>query len=124
MALILGVAGFGVVGVLSRYGIDSFIEKRSETLFPLATFLINASGCLTVGFIIPAIVDRERGPQWLRVGLVMGLCGGFTTFSTFANEALSLIESKDQRIALASIAANVILGITAVWVGSRVGRLV
>lgn len=123
MALILGVAGFGVMGVLARYGIDTLVEQRSESLFPWATFLINVSGCLAVGFVLTAIVDREHGPQWLRVGLVMGLCGGFTTFSTFANEALSLIESDDQRVALISIAGNVIVGIAAVWVGSRIGLL-
>ncbi|MGI8974844.1 MAG: fluoride efflux transporter CrcB [Gaiella sp.] len=124
MSLILGVAGGGALGALSRYGIDTLVERRSESVFPWATFLINASGCLAVGFIIAALVDRHRAPQWLRTGLVMGFCGGFTTFSTFAQETLNLVEEGDNKIALATVLANVILGIVAVFVGARLGRLV
>ena len=124
MSLILGVAGGGALGALSRYGIDTFVERRSEAVFPWATFLINVSGCLAVGFIIAALVDRHQAPQWLRTALVMGFCGGYTTFSTFAQETLSLIEEGDSRIALATILANVIFGIVAVYLGARLGHLV
>jgi fluoride exporter len=124
VALILGVAGGGVMGVLSRYGIDTYVERRSEGAFPWATFLVNVSGCLAVGFVIAALVDRQRGPQWLRVGLVMGFCGGFTTFSTFAQETLDLLQDDKAAIALGSVAANLVLGLAAVWVGTRVGRAV
>jgi CrcB protein len=54
----------------------------------------------------------------------MGFCGGFTTFSTFAQETLDLLEDRDTVIALAAVSANVFLGIVAVWVGSRLGRAV
>jgi fluoride exporter len=124
MSLIVGVAAGGAFGALSRYGIDTLVERRSESVFPWATFLINVSGCLAVGFVIAALVDRHRSPQWLRVALVMGFCGGFTTFSTFAQETLDLIVEGDNRIALATIGANVILGLVAVYVGARLGRLV
>ena len=49
MTLILGVAAGGALGTLSRYGIDSFVEQRTEAVFPWATFLINVTGCLAVG---------------------------------------------------------------------------
>jgi CrcB protein len=124
MSLILGVATGGAFGALSRYGIDTWIEQRSDAVFPWATFLINISGCLAVGFIVAALVDRQDVPQWLRVGLVMGFCGGFTTFSTFAQESVDLILEGDNRIALAAIGANVILGLVAVYVGARLGNLV
>ena len=121
MAVLFGVAVCGTVGVLSRYGIDTFIERRSDALFPWATFLINVSGCLAVGFIVAALVDRQRAPAWLRTGLVIGFCGGYTTFSTFAQESLDLLKEGDQAIALAAIAANVLLGLLAVHVGARLG---
>jgi fluoride exporter len=124
MSLILGVAAGGAFGALSRYGIDTWVERRSDAVFPWATLLINVSGCLAVGFIIAAFVDRHRAPQWLRMGLVMGFCGGFTTFSTFAQETLDLILEDDNAIALATIGANVVLGLVAVYVGVRIGRLV
>jgi CrcB protein len=124
MSLILGVAAGGAFGALSRYGIDTWVERRSDAVFPWATLLINVSGCLAVGFIIAAFVDRHRAPQWLRIGLVMGFCGGFTTFSTFAQETLDLILEDDHAIALATIGANVVLGLVAVYVGVRIGRLI
>ena len=124
MSVILGVAAGGALGALSRYGVDAFVERRTDAVFPWATFLINVSGCLAVGFLIAAIVDRHRAPEWLRVGLVLGFCGGYTTFSTFAQEALDLLETGKGAVAFAAIAANVLLGLAAVFVGLRIGRLV
>ena len=124
MSVILGVAAGGSLGALSRYGVDTFVERRTDAVFPWATFLINVSGCLAVGFLIAALVDRHRAPQWLRTALVLGFCGGYTTFSTFAQEALDLLETDKAAVALAAIAANVLLGLAAVFVGLRLGRLV
>jgi fluoride exporter len=72
MVLALGVAVGGAFGAVARYGVDRLIEQRSESSFPWATFVINVSGCLAVGFVIAALVDRHRAPQWLRTGLVVG----------------------------------------------------
>jgi CrcB protein len=124
MSLILGVAAGGAFGALSRYGIDTWVERRSESVFPWATFLINVSGCLAVGFIIAALVDRHDAPKWLRTALVMGFCGGYTTFSTFAQESLDLFMEGNHHIALAAIGANVVLGLVAVYLGARLGHLV
>ena len=124
MSVILGVAAAGALGALSRYGVDTWVERRTDAVFPWATFLINVSGCLAVGFLIAALVDRHRAPQWLRTALVLGFCGGYTTFSTFAQEALDLLETDKAAVALAAIAANVVLGLAAVFVGLRLGRLV
>jgi len=124
MVVALAVGLGGAIGALSRYGLDAAIERRTESVFPWATFVINVSGCLAVGFIIAALVDRQRAPQWLRVGLVVGFCGGYTTFSTFAQEAFDLVQERDVAIAVAAVAANVVLGLLAVLVGTRLGRLV
>ena len=124
MSVILAVAAGGAVGAVSRYGVDTWVEQRAESVFPWATFLINVSGCLAVGFIIAALVDRHHAPQWLRTGLVIGFCGGYTTFSTFAQEALDLFEEGNAAVAIAAIGANVVLGLTAVYAGARLGRLV
>ena len=124
MAIAFAVAFGGSMGALSRYGVDTWIEQRSESLFPWATFVINMTGCFAVGFLIAAIVDRHNAPQWLRTGLVVGFCGGYTTFSTFAQESLDLIEARDIAVAAAYLAASVGLGIVAVLIGTRFGRLV
>lgn len=124
MPIVFAVAVFGALGAASRYGVDTLIERHNEAVFPWATFTINVAGCLAVGFIIAALVDRQRAPQWLRVGLVMGFCGGFTTFSTFAQETLDLVEARDIAIAAFYVGASVFLGVLAVLVGVRAGRLV
>ena len=124
MGVALAVTVGGALGALSRYGLDAWIERRSASLFPWSTFAINVSGCLAVGFVIAALVDRHRAPQWLRIGLVLGFCGGYTTFSTFAQETLDLVEARDLGLALASVLASVVLGVVAVFVGMKLGRLV
>jgi fluoride exporter len=123
MFVMLGVAIGGAFGALSRYGIDRAIEQRSESAFPWSTLAINVSGCFLVGLVIAALVDRNHAPDWLRAALVVGFCGGFTTFSTFAQETLDLLETSEVALALTSVAANAVLGLLAVFAGSRIGRV-
>ena len=124
MAIAFAVACGGALGALSRYGVDTWIERNTESIFPWATFAINVTGCFAVGFLIAAVVDRHNAPQWVRSGLVVGVCGGYTTFSTFAQESLDLIETPDIAVAAAYLVASVGVGIAAVLLGTRVGRLV
>jgi CrcB protein len=120
----LAVALGGGIGAAGRYGLDRLIERRSFSVFPWSTFTINLSGCLVIGFLIAAVVDRHVGPSWLRVGLVLGVVGGYTTFSTFAQETLDLLDESRPLLALAYAAGSVSLGVTAVVVGAMLGRAV
>ncbi len=124
MPVVLAIAAGGAIGALSRYGLDRAIEVRSASSFPWATFVINVSGCLLVGFLVAAIVDRHEAPDWVRAGLVVGFCGGYTTFSTFAQETLDLAEGHELALALANVTLSVVVGIAAVVVGARLGRAV
>jgi CrcB protein len=124
MSVVIGIAVGGAFGVLSRYGLDRFVEQHGESSFPWSTFAINVSGCLLVGFLVAALVDRDSAPEWLGAALVVGFCGGYTTFSTFAQKALHLLEARDVVLALVSIAGNVALGVLAVLAGQRSARLV
>lgn len=122
MPLVLAVALGGALGAMSRFGLDRAIESRSSSSFPWATLVVNVSGCLLVGFLIAAIVDRHNAPAWVRAGLVVGFCGGYTTFSTFAQETLDLAEGRAGALALANVVLSVALGLVAVFVGARLGR--
>jgi CrcB protein len=113
----------GAVGSVSRYGVDRLIEQRSDSSFPMSTFVINVSGCVLVGFLVAALVDRHSAPDWLRAGLVVGLCGGYTTFSTFAQETLDLLEARDLAFALLSVCGSVVIGVLGVVAGARLARL-
>jgi CrcB protein len=123
MATIASVAVGGSLGTLARYGLDVAIERRSLSLFPWSTFTINLSGCFLVGVLIAALVDRHHAPHWLRIGLVVGFCGAYTTFSTVAQETYSLVEEKAISLALLNASASVGLGTLAVLVGLRAGRM-
>jgi CrcB protein len=123
MPVIVGVALGGAFGASARYLLDHAIEQRSFSIFPWATFTINVTGCLLIGVVTEALVDRHHLPPWIRVGLVMGVIGGYTTFSTFAEEALSLFDAHDAAVALAYTIGSVVTGIAAVYAGEHLGRM-
>ena len=122
MPVIVGVALGGAFGASARYVLDRFIEQHTESVFPWSTFAINATGCFVIGVVIETLVDRHHLPAWIRVGLVVGVLGGYTTFSTFAQEIFSLFESSDVGIALTYAAASVGVGVLAVYAGTLLGR--
>lgn len=124
MPVIVGVALGGALGASLRYAVDRLIEHHSDAVFPWATFTINLSGCFAIGLISATLIDRHHLPAWLRIGLVMGVVGGYTTFSTFAQESLDLLDARDVAEAIFYIAGSVVLGMIAVYAGRSLGRLV
>ena len=123
MPVIVGVALGGALGASARYGLDRLIERSSSAVFPVSTFVINISGCFLIGVVSAALVDRHHLPAWVRVGLVVGVIGGYTTFSTFAQEALDLGELHHVATAAAYVVASVAVGLVAVYAGGRLGRV-
>jgi CrcB protein len=122
MPVIVGVALGGALGASARYSLDRLIERRSFSIFPWATFTINITGCFLIGVISATLVDRHHLPAWIRIGLVVGVIGGYTTFSTFAQEALTLFDAHDAAVALAYTIGSVVVGIAAVYAGGALGR--
>ena len=113
-ALAVGSGGF--VGAVCRYLISTAMERYTGT-FPWATLGINVLGCLLIGLLHPFVKDREL----LLVFLVPGLLGGFTTFSAFGHETHGLVQREAPGLAAIYVAASVLLGLGAVWLG-RMGR--
>ena len=124
MPVLLAVALGGALGSSARYGVDRLIERRSFSIFPWSTFTINATGCLLIGVVVAALVDRHHTPAWVRAGLVMGVLGGYTTFSTFAQEGLGLFEDGRTPVALAYTLGSLVIGLLAVYAGTRIGRMI
>jgi fluoride exporter len=120
--VIVGVALGGAIGASARYALDRAIEARSFAVFPWATFTINVTGCFLIGVVTASLVDRHHLPAWIRIGLVVGVIGGYTTFSTFAQEALGLVDAHDAAAALAYTVGSVVVGIAAVYAGELVGH--
>jgi CrcB protein len=114
--ILIVFTGSGVGGV-ARYGMQVWILKLYPFSFPLATFIVNVTGCFLIGLFY-AISEKGSllSPEW-RLALTTGLCGGFTTFSTFAYENMNLLRTGDYLYFSLYILASVALGITAVFLG-------
>lgn len=120
--LLVGIGGFA--GSVARYLLGAWMGTGpGHGRFPLATFLINVSGCLLVG-LLAAIADRSSAftPQ-IRLLLITGLLGGFTTFSAFGLETTQLLRRGEVSTALVYSIASVLVGVAAVWIGFRAGSL-
>ena len=122
MPVYLAVAAGGALGSLTRYGVDRAIERRVASVFPWSTVTINVTGCVLVGAVVAALVDRHHTPEWLRVGLVMGFLGGDTTFSTFGQESYELLRGGHAGVGLVYAAGSVGVGVLAVALGTTIGR--
>ncbi|MCS5711937.1 fluoride efflux transporter CrcB [Candidatus Berkiella aquae] len=115
--LILIFIGAGVGGVL-RYWLSSRIQLFLGSPFPYGTLFVNVSGSFLMGFLFVFIMERFTGlgPQ-LRALLLIGLLGGYTTFSSFSIETLQLVENGQWVGALTNIVLSILLCITATWIG-------
>jgi len=108
---LLLVALGGAIGAVLRYLISSF-----NTSFPWGTFIVNILGSLLIGFLVGFVSKGVLSPE-MKLLLVTGFCGGFTTFSTFANESFGMMKAGDALLMALYIAASVIVSIMAVWSG-------
>src|SRR6266542_1096488 len=83
----------GGLGALARYALGGWIAGRAGTAFPLHTFLINVTGSLVIGVLLTLLTERfEVDPAW-RLFLVVGFLGGYTTFSSYTFEGLTLLQA-------------------------------
>jgi CrcB protein len=113
---------FGAVGTLARYGLDGWIQYRVGSAFPAGTLTVNLLGCLLLGTIAEFSLNHISVPADWRIGLTIGLMGGFTTFSTFGWDSLRMLQDGEWTKALLYIGASVVGGIRAMMVGMRLGN--
>jgi CrcB protein len=122
MPIVLAVAVGGALGAVARYGVDLAIERRSFAVFPWSTFAINVTGSFFAGLVVATLVDRHDVPGWVRSALVVGVLGGYTTFSMFAQETLDLLDAENVSVATAYGLGSLMAGVTAVLLGAMIGR--
>ena len=107
----------GALGTLARYGLNGLISHRVET-FPLGTMIVNITGCFLIGLLAPLI----HKPEW-KIFLMVGFCGGYTTFSSFGLQTLELARDGQWLYVALNVIASNLLGLAAVYLGWVCGRL-
>ena len=114
MLNILAVGAGGFLGSVLRYLIG-LIPVSETAVFPIKTFIINIVGCIAIGAIALAVSKNvEMSPQAL-LFLKVGVCGGFTTFSTFALETADLMRAGHMGAALAYVLLSVLVGVAVIF---------
>jgi CrcB protein len=115
-AMAVGSGGF--LGALSRYGLSGLVHRHMPlTTFPYGTLVVNLLGCLLIGLLTGLGEARQVfGPE-VRLFALIGLLGGFTTFSTFGYETFAMIRDSEYVRAAANVGVHVILGLVLVWIG-------
>ena len=116
--VVLIFIGSGVGGVL-RYVVAGWSQRLANGSFPIGTLLVNVSGCLVVGFLAAALAGRVLVREELRLALLIGLLGGYTTFSTFGLETFALLNAGQKWPALLNIISSIVLGLVCVGAGYR-----
>jgi len=124
MKTLLMIGSGGFLGSISRYLISRYFQNIFLSAFPWGTFIVNITGCLLIG-ILYGIFSRSGylSPEW-RLFLTVGFCGGFTTFSTFANENFLLMKEGDFYYFLFYTSLSIILGIAAVYIGNIITKII
>jgi fluoride exporter len=118
----VAIAVGGSAGALLRFWVSTATYAIAGRDFPYGTLVANLAGCLAMGVLYELLLDRVTFGVELRAGLLIGLLGAFTTFSTFSLETLALIEQGEPVKALANIVMSVALCLGAVWLGLLIGR--
>lgn len=120
--IIVGLGGF--IGTVARFLISRFFQENVLSVFPWSTFIVNIIGCLLIGIIYGISEKGDVLNSEFRLFLTVGICGGFTTFSTFSNDSFLLIRDQEWfRVALYA-SLSLFLGLMAVYAGRFIIKLI
>ena len=118
--LLIGLGGF--LGAISRYIVALWIGQRWGRTFPLGTFAINVSGSFLIGLLMSLFTEKYMVNPQVRLLLVVGFLGAYTTFSTFEYETGNLVKDGEWSIALLNVVFSVIAGFVALKFGEVIAK--
>jgi CrcB protein len=118
----IAIAIGGVLGCWARYAMTNLVQAIYGREFPYATLSINLLACFMMGFLFEETLERMTISPVLRVGILTGFIGGFSTFSTFAMETLLLAEQGEPAKSLLYVLLSIVFGLAAVTGGVYIAR--
>ena len=122
-ALMVGAGGF--LGSVLRYLIGGLVQSAAAgSTFPYGTLVVNFTGCYAIGLVSQLIEAQGALSPGARAFLVVGVLGGYTTFSAFANETVNLARDGQRLVAGMNIGGQLVLGLCAVWLGRLTAQLI
>ena len=121
---ILLVALGGACGSVARYLLSKLVQDNALSNFPFGTMTVNILGCLLIGMVYGLAENNISISPALKLLLTVGFCGGFTTFSTFMNESLSLLRADSAAMMALYVGGSVALGLLAVFAGLQIIKLI
>lgn len=120
MNSLLWVAIGGAIGAVTRFKLGGWVLHHApDWKFPISTFVVNVLGCLVAGVLAGLVEKHEFFTPQMRLFLFTGLLGGFTTFSAFGLETVTLIQRQDYVLAAANVTLSVLAGVFALWIGLK-----
>ena len=122
MQQLIAIAIGGAVGAVLRFTLSTSVHRVMGKDFPYGTLTVNVLGSLLMGFFFIMLVERQISSIELRSGILFGVLGAFTTFSSFSFETLALLESGDWGKALINIFVSISCCLLATWIGLGIGR--
>jgi CrcB protein len=124
MREVLLVSVGGALGALGRYGVSRAMIRLIGQSFPYGTLAVNCVGSFLIGLLMQRLLGSDLVPSSLRLALIVGFLGAFTTFSTFSYETVNYFRNGSWYLGAANIAANMALGIGFVLAGMAIARYV
>ena len=118
--LIVGLGG--AVGSMLRYGVQKIFQVQSAAAFPTGTLLVNIAGCFLIGILWSMVSRSLTWNEEMKLLLMTGFCGGFTTFSAFTFEGIGLLKESKTFLFVIYITASVVGGLLATLIGIRIGK--
>lgn len=119
---ILSIAVGGAFGAVTRYLVNVSPLAQIFDKFPFPTFFINVTGSFLIGFLLILLTDKFQVGENLRMAVIVGFLGAYTTFSTFEMELFGLIREREFFTAFAYLFASVLVGFTGVSFGVWLGK--
>ena len=113
--IFVGVAG--LLGTLGRYWLSGLIARRYGETFPWGTLVVNALGCLVTGAVYYVSEERFLVSPTVRSVILIGLLGGFTTFSSYGLQTFTLLREGEFGLALLNVTLSNVLGLLLIWAG-------